>query len=298
MYTKIKLRDAIRATTMFMIEEDIEEKYNQLVESEVDACMESMLGISEKSGLERFIRSGSNSIKRLITVMGISGERFKRVVSMLRVNKGYIFDSEWSDSKIQTELCKNQQLMDELCELFLDGSKLDKYKKLIPEYILEDFRIDSDVIGRICSKDILRKLIKTSYSTAYNKEYSDRYDSRIDKELKQITSAHGLRYEKMTLYNISEDKLNCITDTERQIIVNHQYNTTTSNGQTVYANEISDLRSNCRDYDNIIIINILDGAGWIARSADYKKVYNDCTYFLTLRKINDIELIIKEFYSI
>ena len=40
------------------------------------------------------------------------------------------------------------------------------------------------------------------------------------------------------------------------------------------------------------MVNILDGAGWIGRSSDYIKVYNDCDYSWHLKPIGEL----KEYY--
>lgn len=49
---------------------------------------------------------------------------------------------------------------------------------------------------------------------------------------------------------------------------------------------------------NYLLVNILDGAGWVARGADYQKIHTDCNYFLNLANINKIETIITEYFNI
>lgn len=298
-YPKISQKVAIKETSLFLIDKDIEARYEKMIAKEVEEYKNSMLGISDVDGLKKFIKSDAKSVKKLITVLGISGERFKRVVSMIRVMKGYTFDSEWSETKVQSELVSNPQLMSEFCELFLNGRNLDKYKQLVPKYILDDFCIDSDTIARLCNEDILRKLIKGSYSSAYNKDYSDAYAALVESKLKTLSEKYGLKYETRPLDGVSKMPLNLIGNTEKYIIVNFQFNLTTSNQQTTYAEKVvSPLRTICRANDNIIIVNILDGAGWVARASDYKKVYNNCDCFFTLKTLDKLEDIIKNFFNI
>lgn len=296
---KISQRDAIRETTMFLIDNSIEERFEKQIKSEIEKYKDSMLDISKAEGLKTFIKSDKNSIKRLITVLGISGERFKRVVSLIRVHKGYTFDTEWNETKLQSELVNNAQLMEEFCELFLNGRNLQKYQDFIPKFILDDFCIDTDVIARICNEDILRKLIKGSYSSGYNKDYSDAYAALIESKLKSMSERYGLKYENRSLENVWKEPMHLIGNTEKYIIVNFQFNLTTSNQQTTYAEKvISPIKSACRGNDNIIVVNILDGAGWVARSSDYKKIYNSCDYFFTLNTLDNLENIIKDFFNI
>lgn len=296
---KISLRDAIRETSMFIIDKDIESRYETLITNEVNEYKHSMLGIAKIDGLKSFIKSDSSSIKKLITVLGISGERFKRVVSMVRVMKGYTFDSEWTETKLQSELCANPQLMDEFCDLFLNGKNLSKFQVLIPKYILDDFCIDTNVIARVCNEDILRNLIKRAYSSAYNADYSNAYANLIENKLRDTSNKYGLKYENRSLYGVFSDPLHLIGNTEKFIIVNFQFNLTTSHQQTNYAEKvIGALRTQSRGRSDLLMVNILDGAGWVARSSDYKKVYNSCDYFFTLKTLDNLEDIIKNFFNI
>ena len=51
-------------------------------------------------------------------------------------------------------------------------------------------------------------------------------------------------------------------------------------------------------FNNIIVINILDGAGWVGRAADFRKIYADCNYFLNLKSLDKLNDIITEFFNI
>ena len=296
---KIKERDAIKTTTMFLVDKDVEERFEKMIKTEVAAYQKSMLGISSKDELKKFIISDRQSIKKLITVLGITGEKFKRVVTFIRVGKGYTFDSEWQEETVQANLAQNPALMEEFCDLFYNGRNLDKYKKGIPKMILDDFRIDSDVISRVCSEDILRKLIKNSYSSAYSSAYSEVYSRKIRGILSDLAQKYGLHLDDAPLDGISRTPLLLLHNTAKHIIINYQYNLTTSKGQTTYAQEtIGGLRSKCAGKSNLMMINILDGAGWVARSSDYTKVYFNCDYFFNLNTLPNIEPIIQNFFNI
>ena len=100
---KIKQLDAIKSTTMFLIDEEIEAKFKEQTTESAEFLKEAMAHIDTKEGLSTFIRNNKESIEMLITVLGISGEKLKRVVTMLRVQKGYTFASEWDEKRLQKE---------------------------------------------------------------------------------------------------------------------------------------------------------------------------------------------------
>lgn len=296
--SKIRIDEAIRSTTMFLNNETIEKKFECKILKEMDGY-KKMTNIASRDGLESFIRTEPSSIKKIITVLGITGEKFKRVVTMIRVGKGYTFDSEWNETRLRNELCEKQDLMNEFCELFLNGRNLDKFKQNIPQFILQDFRIDQDIVNRLCNEDILRKLTKSSLLSGYNKAYSDYYAQQIIEKLESFAERYGLHYQCAPINGLGGIPLYHLTNTEATIIVNFQFNLTTSKGQTEYAKQtIQPLRQACGTNKNIIMINILDGAGWVARAADYKKIYYDCDYFLNLKNIHLLESIIEQTFKI
>lgn len=296
--SKIKVEEAIRSTTMFLNDALIEATFESKVADEMDGY-KKMDGIATKEGLEAFIRKEPSSIKKIITVLGISGEKFKRVVTMIRVGKGYTFDSEWDETHLRNELCEKPDLMSEFCELLLNGKNVDRFKSKIPRFILNDFRIDQDILNRLCNEDILRKLTKSSVSSAYNKAYANYYSLQITEQLTDYAERFGLHYRYAPVEGMGTNSLYTLTDTQKTIIVNFQFNLTTSKGQTEYAEKvIRPLRRKSGPNANIVMVNMLDGAGWVARAADYKKIYYDCDYFLNLQNIQQLETIIKQTFNI
>ncbi len=290
---KLSHDNAIKTTLMFWVDEQIESKYESIYEKEMPKY-DSVLSIRNQSELQDFIRKECESIKLLTTVLGISSEKFKRVITLLRVRKGYIVTTEWSDSKVRDELCKNQKLMDEFCDLFFKQSS---YQDLIPRAILKDFRLDREWLIHVCARDMLLKMIKTSYSTAYNTECANAYQEAISDKIRGYSDKYGLTFEKNTDI-IKAEELQIITNGEKSIIVTISYTVTTSNNQTRYATKIQSIRSAIAGNDNHIMINILDGAGWIARGSDYQKIHTDCNYFLNLANIDNIEKIIIDHFNI
>jgi len=284
---------------MFLNDEAIEKKFEDAIVSQIDSY-KKMADISTRQGLETFIRENESSISMLTTLLGISKEKFKRVVTMLRVEKGYTFDSEWDDERVRKELCEKPDLMDEFCELFLNGCNIDKYKQKIPLFVLQDFRIDKDIIDRLCNEDMLRKLTKNSVFSKYNKEYSNLYAEKIQSQLKSLAEKYGLRYEYEKVGGLGDTPLYSITNTEKRIIINYQFNVTTSKGQTDYADKVIHpiWQKSRSKKGEIVIVNLLDGAGWVGRASDYKKVYLYCDYFLNLRNILQLDAIIKQTFNI
>lgn len=296
--SKISQREALRTTTMFLCDSKIEAYYENLLNSQVRALKDTLQGIDTIEGMKLYIRLEKKAIDNILTLLGISVEKFKRVVSWIRLSKGYTFDSEWSPSSLRTKMIEDSRLMDEFCELFISGYVSPRFASIVPRFILHDFRIDNEVMSRLKSDDYVRNLVKDKITTEYNTKYSDLYTKTLHSKINEIASNYGVVFGKMHIPDFSQEEF-ALVYSGKYIIVNHHFYLTTSSSQTdYYKNVIKPKYSRARDFDNISVLNILDGAGWIGRASDYKKIFADCNYFLNLKTINLLNNIISEFFNI
>lgn len=296
--SKISHRDALRTTTMFLCDSNIEAYYDNLLNTQVAAMKGTLSSIGTIEGLKQYVRSEKKAIDNIITLLGISGEKFKRVVSWIRLSKGFTFDSEWSLSSLRTKMIGDSRVMEEFCELFINGYASTKFITIVPRFILQDFRIDDEVMRRLTSDDYVRNLVKDKVTTEYNTRYADLYVKTLHNKIKEIAQTHGLEFRKMQIPNYSSDEL-ALAYAGKYIVINHHFYLTTSSSQTNYYNDVIQPKyAKAQSMPNVNVLNILDGAGWIGRAADFKKVFADCNYFLNLKSIDKLNDIIKEFFNI
>lgn len=285
---------------MFLISDDIERETENTVSQKVVIMKEQLVGIGTKDGLKDFILSNKDSIQLLITLLNISEEKFKRVTSWIRISMGYTFDSEWTAKSAYGKLKDNPQLLDLFCDLFSNGYKLEKFQSIIPQFYLQDFKIDSSIINRLSNEDYLRNLIKNKLQTSYNAQYTVYYNFLLRSKIKQIASNYGLEYCPQIKLSFNDaSTYEGLEYNGRKIIILPNYLLTTSSYQTDYAEEIvGELYQSLMGHNDIILINILDGAGWVGRAADYRKVFADCHYFLNLKTIEGLSEIIENHFNI
>lgn len=296
---KLEYKEAFRTTTMFLSDSKIEAHYEDFLNIQIKLLKQKLSGIGTPLGLEFYIESERDSIDNIITLLGISTEKFKRVISWIRLSQGYTFESEWTTTNLRSELMKNPQLMKEYCELFSSGYVSPKFAAIIPRFILYDFRIDSEIVARLNNDDYIRNLIKDKITTRYNAQYCDLYYKNIYTKIEDIALHFGLQYENKTIPGFGIKPLNVISSLNKNVIINAQFYLTTSSNQTKYYKEIiKPIVQESQSNKNTIIVNLLDGAGWIGRSADYKKIYQDCDYFLNLKTIDKLNGIVKDFFNI
>ena len=64
--SKISHREALRTTTMFLCDSKIEAYYENLLNSQVIALKQKLLGIGTMEGLTKYIRSEQKSIDNIL----------------------------------------------------------------------------------------------------------------------------------------------------------------------------------------------------------------------------------------
>ena len=81
---KISWDLAFQNTTFFFMDSAIETFYENEITKRVNDIIPKIAQLNEENGVLNFIKADEESLSTLITLLGISGERFKRIVSMIR----------------------------------------------------------------------------------------------------------------------------------------------------------------------------------------------------------------------
>ena len=153
----------------------------------------------------------------------------------------------------------------------------------------------------------MKSKLKDKLATDYNGRYCALYEKVMEESISHIAKEKGLQFNAnlelpeltRNITSFNDPIIKGIRYGEKVLLIEFQYNTTTSSGQTkYYDNFIKIIYEFCATHQNVRLVNGLDGAGWIARSADYSKVYNDCHYFINLNNVNLLRNIIIDFFNI
>lgn len=294
---KFDLRNARKETTMFLSDANIEAKYEAKIKASIKEMQSQLHGLESIEAFENLLRNNKHAIEQIVTLLGISSEKFKRVISWIRLSKGYTFDSEWDYSALRTQILERRDFLELIYELITIGYKSIKFTSIVPQFILSDFRLDGSAFKRLESEDYLRKLVKAKMTNAYNGEYCSLYYNLLYEAINAICNEKNVVYKHH--FDIPDTNIKDVdvieNDGNKYIIVNSHFYLTTSSAQTKYAEKITKMRSLLQGNEDVLMVNILDGAGWIGRAADFIKIYYDCDYFLNLKTIRELDTIIEDF---
>lgn len=293
---RITYEELVKTITMFLIDRNWEDAARNEVVKYVDTMQNNLTGINTKEGLMACIANDKSSLTSILMLMEIPEEKFKRIISMLRREHRYVFSSEWSLEKTRSVLLENKTLMDDVCELLLNGADSERFKRKIPDFYRDGFKIDKDTIAKLQNREELTKLAKRQMDAKYTAGVSLAFVRKIEEAIKLTCDLEGLTYVKNKSVDGLERNYSFIIPDNKQpkILINCSYNITTSSTQSRFSESVLRTREKIRkDGKKILTINILEGAGWIGRQSDLKVIYENSDYTLNLANIGLLDQIIR-----
>lgn len=285
--SKIDYDEYVRTTEMFYVNEKIEIEIEREVSLAVDSLCHKMQGINSIEGLKNYIKDDEKSLDNLISLMNISSEKFKRVITALRVEKGHEISGEWSLEKVRNMMLERPAFMDEVCELLMNGATSPKYLAKIPQFYLENFIINSATMARLYNADDLRRLIKKGMEGRYNAGIGGAYFAEVESAVKSACFEEGIPYATKKVIPLIGRTADFAIPNEKapRVIIDLSYNITTSSTQTKYKEAEEQAASKIRQYNEsamnpIALVNVIDGAGWVGRQSDLRAIHLCSTYML------------------
>ena len=293
---KISYDDLVKTITMFWIDNSLEESINAEVDKFVIELETKLTKIGTKDGLRSYICSDKSALVNILGLMEISEEKFKRIISMLRRDRKYVFSTEWSLDKTRSVLLDQESFMDDVCELLLNGANSDKFKRKIPDFYRKGFIIDDSILARLKDRTELARLAKKQLDVKYNNSVSNAVARKIEETIKFTCDLEGLTLVKNKEIEMF-GKSYCIAipnEHDPCILIDYSYNITTSSTQSRYADKVKTTRENIANKGKkIITVNIVEGAGWVGRQSDLRQIYDNSDYTLNVANIGMIDQIIR-----
>ena len=297
---KISFEEAWDKATAFLIDEDIENAIDNKVQSIAKASINGR--ISHKpirvEGVADYLKEKKEGLEVILSDIALSQEKFIRIVSLLRrIGRiGSEFNSEWNFQRIKAKIKGDESFTKEIAKLLVEGAEDKELKKLLPRYYLEKLNL-KEVAGEPAIKRRLK--IKEQESRKwYGNLKGKKVENIIRDELERIKLKHGVTYERGRIDLIHTDADWVVpSKNEPHVIIMVSYQETTSSGQTNKARDMYRAyervrERNMRYKEKRVFINFVDGIGWLARKADFKRLVEECHYFLNLHHLNMLEAII------
>lgn len=295
---KLSYDEMFNSTTMFYINDTCEKSIKKTIDEETEDILVGLKTITSKETLKEYIVDHKDSLDRLTSVAEISEERFKRMVSMIRKDRGFVFSTEWGLSKIRSAMLESPAMMESILNLIWNGKNDPKMQTCIPPFYLENMIMDDSTLAKIQDENSVRQLVKRSLEGTYSNMIGDAILDDIEKELKRVCAKHGLEYQKNVRVPKLDRAVSFVLESPSipKLILDVSYCVTTSSSQgkkkEAARNTETVIKKERNHGNNIIYVNFLDGAGWIGRQADLREIHRCSDYVLNFQNMGLLEDII------
>ena len=297
---KISFQEAWDSSVVFFVDGDLERE----IEAKVEALLETAENhrVSEAAEINvadiaDFLSQKDNALDVILKDIGLSEEKFKRIVSLLR-KLGRIpgdFDREWSTSRIKSKIARESEFTRMIAELLVDGKRDKELEQYIPRYYLDMLNY-CEIRGS--SQAARRVRYKESLIGTYGAQKGRRVEDRIRAKLEEIKDKCGVSYGWGRSRVIETDIDFAVPSVEDPwVIIMSSFQETTSSGQTTKAKDMLSAyervcRQNSRYGENRAFVNFADGGGWLARKRDLERLVEHCHYFINLQHLDMLEAIV------
>lgn len=295
---KLSYEELFNSTTMFYINEQCEKSIAKAIDDQTADILVGLKTISSKETLKQYIIDHKDALGRLTSVAEISEERFKRMVSMIRKDRGFVFQTEWGLSKIRSAMLESPAMMESVLNLLWDGKHDPKMQACIPSFYLDNMTMDESTLAKIQDPGSVRQLVKRGLEGTYSNMIGDAILADIEKELKRVCAKHGLEYQKNVRVQMLDRAVSFVLESpvKPTLILDVSYSVTTSSSQGSKKEAARKTEKVVKDAraagNNIIYVNFLDGAGWIGRQADLREIHRCSDYVLNFQNMGLLEYII------
>lgn len=294
---KLTYDELFNSTTMFYLNPEYEAEIEKVVQKKTAEISVGLRTIRDKESLRQYIIDNKDALDNLTSVAEISVERFKRMVSMIRKDRGFVFQTEWGLSKIRTAMMDSPAMMESILNLIWDGKNDEKMQACIPSFYLENMIMDETTLEKLKDEKTVRQLVKKGLEGKYSNGIGDAVLTDIEREIKRICAKHGLEYQSNVRVQMLDRAVSFVFENPQdpKLLLDVSYSVTTSSSQGS-KKEAARKTVEARQHSgrNFVYVNFLDGAGWIGRQADMREIHRCSDYVLNFQNLGLLEDIIDE----
>jgi hypothetical protein len=294
---KLSLNEFIATCTPLAIIPSLEQEIQQ----RVDAIASALLGYSGSDNpvenLAGFLRADEDFLGIILALTNLSQEKFLRILTAERFTQRD-FEREWSITHIQRKLKHESGFAHRIAQLFIEGQSSPLLAQQVASFYLAQLSLPQNWHLIIRDSNLIQSVIRRKLTGEYTDKKGDVIEAIIRTRLEDIHQKYGIPHQKGQSPMVDKEVDHALPSIfDPYILIMTSYMETTSSSQTARANEQSEMfravqANNIRYGVRRVFVNFVDGAGWLARRSDLRKLYDGCDYIVNLNTLDRLEAII------
>jgi primosomal protein N'' len=297
LFPKSTLQDFRRSCTPLANIPSLENRYEQRVMEVKHAVFSFHATDDDIDALARFLRTDQDFLGIILALTNISQEKFLRLLTAQRYTRND-FGKEWTIKTVQRKIANDDDFVVQLARLFLEGQQNSLVAHQVARFYLNQIRLPANWREVLRDDQILTGHAYRKLAGEYNDAKGDAVEAIIRHELDAICDRYGFEHSKGQVPLVGKEVDHVLPSRDDPyVMIMTSYMETTSSSQTARANEqremyLAILNDNQRYGRKRVLVNFVDGAGWLARDSDLRKLHDSCDYILNLNTVNRLEAII------
>jgi len=297
--TKLNYQEFIKTCTPLYKIPSLEKEYAQKVDSIANALRDFQPSIDPEETLINFIILGRDFLGTILSLANLSQEKFMRILTAQRFAKGD-YGTEWNVDTLLRKIRSDKIFAKEIAALFIEGKNNALLRAHVSDFYLENVELPNNWQSVIRDEKVVKNFIRKKLNGEYNNAKGRAIESLAELQLQPLVSAYGITHQHGQVALVRKEVDIAIpTLINPYIMIMSSYTETTASGLTQRTNEQHAMyekikAANESDGQHRIFVNILDGAGWLARRSDLKKLYEDCDYILNINTLAQLPSIVRK----
>jgi hypothetical protein len=248
--------------------------------------------------LKQFLQKDENFLGVLLALTNLSQEKFLRIITAQRF-AAQDFGSEWSAPRIYAKIKKDDIFAEQIALLFLEGRGSKLLAEQVADFYLDQLSLPVNWSEIIRDQNVIGNIVRKKLTGEYTDQKGEFIERQVHSILDGINKKHGVSNAHGQVKLVGKEIDYAIPSLEEPyVMVMVSYMETTSSSQTTRANEQQAMYQkiigeNVRYPNNQrVFVNVVDGAGWLARRSDLRKIYEGCHYCLNMQTLDKLEPIV------
>jgi len=268
----------IQSCTPLLKIPELEEQMRVRVRSIIDELLNFESTDDPAICLKQFIKKDENFLGVLLALTNLSQEKFLRLLTAQRfAAKDY--GKEWGAKQIYKKIKYDDSFAESIARLFLEGRTSKLLAEQVADFYLDQLSLPSNWSEVIRDENIIGNVVRKKLTGEYTDQKGEFIEKIVSGLLEKLEEKYGIGHEHGQVVLVGKEVDHVIPSLSNPyVMIMVSYMETTSSGQTARANEQQTMYQKIIG-DNIrysskkrTFVNIVDGAGWLARRSDLKKI--------------------------
>lgn len=296
--SKPTFSEFIESCTPLLKVPELEAQMRERVRTIVKELLDFQPNTDPAKNLKQFIKKDKNFLGVLLALTNLSQEKFLRLLTAQRfAAKDY--GPEWGADQVYRKIKKDDKFAETIARLFLEGRTSKLLAEQVADFYLDQLSLPANWSDVIKDENVVGNVVRKKLTGEYTVQKGEYIEKEIRHLLDDIQAKYSVTHAKGQVALVGKEIDCAIPSTDAPYVMAMvSYMETTSSGQTARANEQQAMYQkivgeNVRHPSNKrVFINIVDGAGWLARRSDLRKMYEGCDYCLNMKTVDQLEAII------